>query len=48
MKKLNLFTFNTSEQTHMKYIFSGFSEQFKMEIKAKYPNIKEEAFVDHN
>jgi len=44
LKELNLSNFNTNKETFMDGMFSKCSEQLKMKIKAKYKNIKEEAF----
>ena len=44
LKELNLNNFNTSNVTDMYYMFSDCSNEFKMKIKVKYKNLKEEAF----
>ena len=48
LKELNLFNFNNSNMTDMRYMFSGCSEQLIMEIRAQYANIKEEAFYNED
>jgi len=44
LKELNLSNFNINNVTEMREMFSGCTEQFQNKIKAKYKNIKEEAF----
>ena len=44
LKELNLFNFNINRVSDIRGMFSGCSEQFQNKIKAKYKNIKEEAF----
>ena len=44
----NLSNFNTSNVTNMEGMFLGCSEQFQNKIKAKYKNIKEEAFYEND
>ena len=44
LKELNLSNFNTNKTTNMEYMFYGCSVQFQKKIKAKYKNIKKEAF----
>ena len=44
LKELNLSNFNVNNVTEMRGMFSGCTEQFQNKIKAKYKNIKEEAF----
>jgi len=46
LKELNLFNFNNSNMTDMRYMFNGCSDQLIMEIRAQYANIKEEAFYN--
>ena len=45
LKKLDISNFNTNNVVHINKMFNGCSEQLIMEIKAKYKNIKEEAFI---
>ena len=42
--ELNLPNFNFNNVTYIRDMFFGCSEQFQNKIKAKYKNIKEEAF----
>ena len=42
--ELNLNNFNTDKVYKMFYMFSGCSNELILKIKAKYKNIKEEAF----
>jgi len=44
LEKLNLSNFDINYATNVKYMFEGCSEQFKNQIRARYKNIKEEAF----
>ena len=44
LKELNLSNFNTNKVTNMTYMFYGCSVPLRNKIKAKYKNIKEEAF----
>ena len=44
LRELNLSNFNTNNVTHMLGMFYGCSTQFQNTIRAKYKNIKEEAF----
>ena len=45
LKQLNLNNFNTINVTNMTYMFSECSDELKKKIKAKYKNIREEAFI---
>ena len=47
LKELNLSNFNTNKVTYMRKMFSGCSNQFQNKIRAKYKNIKEEAFDEY-
>ena len=44
LKKLNLNNFNTNNVTDMRYMFYGCSNELIIKVKAKYKNIKGEAF----
>ena len=44
LKELNLNNFNTDNVTDMSFMFSGCSIELIMKIRARYKNIKEEAF----
>jgi len=44
LKKLNISNFNTNNVTDMKFMFDGCPNHLKKKIRAKYKNIKEEAF----
>ena len=44
LEELNLSNFNFNNVNDMRDMFYGCSEQFQNKIKAKYKNIKEEAF----
>ena len=46
LKELNLSNFNINNSTYMRNMFSGCLDELKKEIKTKYKNIKEEAFLD--
>ena len=44
LKELNISNFNTKKIKDMKYMFYGCSDQFILEMRALYKNLKEEAF----
>ena len=44
LKELNLSNFNTNKVTNMGSMFSGCSDKFQNKIRARYKNLKEEAF----
>ena len=44
LKELNLSNFNTDKVIHLGCMFIGCSNELKEKIKAKYKNIKKEAF----
>ena len=48
LKELNLDNFSTNNFTYMANMFSGCTDELKLKIKNKYPNFKNDAYVEYN
>ena len=48
LKELNLDNFSTNNFTYMANMFSGCTDELKLKIKNKYPNFKNDAYLEYN
>ena len=48
LKELNLDNFNIDNVIFMGYMFSGCTDELKLKIKNKYPNFKNDAYLEYN